>query len=93
MRLGNAMIAPSLGLRDRLVLAAFTLDVRVPVVSAQSRFGFAIDIALVRQDVLIRVRGIEHVLEMRNVVFACRAHLDLASQFVALALDETLYPK
>jgi hypothetical protein len=36
------------------------------------------------QDVSVRVRGVEHVLGMRGVVFACRAHLDLAHQLVAL---------
>lgn len=83
-RLGNAMIAPLLSLRDRLTLAAFALDVHAPVLCASSRFALAIDIALVGQDVPVRVGGIKHVPEMRGVVFACRAHLDLAHQLVAL---------
>src|SRR5512132_3719200 len=40
-RLGNAMIAPLLGLRDRLVLAAFALDVHAPPLFAQPRFALA----------------------------------------------------
>jgi hypothetical protein len=83
-RLGDAMIAPLLRLRDRLTLAAFALDVHTPAFFAQSRFALAIDIALVGQDVPVRVGGIKHVLEMQGVVFACRAHLDLAHQLVAL---------
>jgi hypothetical protein len=35
-RLGDAMIAPLLGLRDRLALAAFALDVHAPPLFAQS---------------------------------------------------------
>jgi hypothetical protein len=76
------------GRRDRLALAAFAafaLDVHAPPLIAQSRFTLAIDIALVGQDIPVRVGGIEHVLEMRGVVFACRAYLDLAHQLVALS--------
>ena len=41
-------------------------------------------IALVCQDVPVRVGSIEHVFEMQGVVFACRALLELAHQLIAL---------
>ena len=63
--LGDAMIAPLLGLGDRLALAAFALDVHAPALFAQSRFALAIDIALVGKNVPVRVGRIEHVSKCR----------------------------
>lgn len=82
--LGDAAVAALLGLGDRLVLAALALNLHPPALLAQPRFTLAIDIALVGQDVPICVGRVEHVLEMRGVVFAGRAHFDLAYQLVAL---------
>lgn len=81
--LGDAAVAALLGLRDRLVFAALALNLHAPALLAQPRFTLAIDIALVGQDVPICVGRVEHFLEMRGVVFAGRAHFDLAYQLVA----------
>ena len=82
-RLGDAVVKPLLRFGDRLVLAPFALNVHAPALLAQSRFALAIDIALVGQDVAIRVGRIKHVFKMRGVVFAGRAHLDFAYQLVS----------
>lgn len=80
---GDAAIASLLCIGDWFVLAALALDVHPPALLAQSSFTLAVDISFVGQDVPVRVDSVEHVLEMLGVVFAGRAHLDLAYQLVA----------
>jgi hypothetical protein len=74
MCLGDAAITSMLCIGDWLVLAARFLGMDPPALFAHSRSSLA---------VTVRLGRIEHVLEMRGVVFADRACLDLAYQLVA----------
>jgi len=81
---GDALVAPFLCVRERLVLAAFALDEHAPARTRQPRFAFAIDVALVGQYDPAGVGRVQHVLEVIGVVLARCADLELADQLVAL---------